>query len=116
MTAAGGDNSIEMKCRLTRFGRLEPEIFNRVSCTNCYKLLEFVFSGYEFPLSTDNDGYLLKDGNQDRIDPNLPEGMKYIEKMLQPIEFEKWRSCCDEAAKCCSNMIEKKPNLFESMT
>ena len=103
-------------CRISRYGLLPEEIFKRVSCTNCYKLLEFVFSEPKFTLKTNNDGFLVTDEDE-RIDPNSFEGMKYIEKSLDTIEFEKWRSCCDDAAKCCEKMIPNRlsTNLIDGI-
>ena len=106
-------SSVNDLCHMTRFGSFPHKAFNRISCSNCYKLLYYVFAGSSFPLEHNDEGYLISESNE-LIDPNTNEGMKYMSSMLHPVEFEKWRNCCKEAENCCSNMIETRSNFIES--
>jgi hypothetical protein len=94
------------KCRMSRFGSFLPDEFNRISCANCYSLLQYVFPGSEFPLNTTNDGYFQV--NDDKLlDPQVKEDIDIIKTSMESLEFDKWRSCCDEAKKCCSQVMSK---------
>ena len=91
-------------CRLTKYGTLNVKDFNQISCMQCYNLLIFVIQDFLPKLNT-TDYYFITNDNHS-LDPN--DDLDEISKLMRPIEYDKWRECCNEAKYCCKNMVENK--------
>jgi hypothetical protein len=53
------------------------------------------------------DGYFSIREDNKLLDPQIKEDVDIIKTSMESLEFEKWRSCCDEARKCCSQVMSK---------
>lgn len=104
------------QCRMTRSGSHAPNDYNRISCTNCYNLLVYVFPNKDLFFNTTKDGYILgkeKDGNGEYKRLHPWKNLETFKVNMEPLEYDKWRSCCDEAKKCCSDvMLKELPGIL----
>ncbi|CAF0869843.1 unnamed protein product [Brachionus calyciflorus] len=95
------------KCRLSRFGSFEPTIFNRLSCSNCYNLLSYVFPETDLVFEMSHDGHLASSKFNVTLDPTDQQDIQIVKNSMRQIEFDKWRACCDSAEDCCSKVMSQ---------
>ena len=97
------------ECRMSRYGSFNPNEFNRLSCSNCYKLLVYVFTEFRIAFNVSSEGAFISE-DQMILDPTLASDVEIIRPTMDAIQFEKWRDCCKEAEKCCAQvMLNNKP-------
>lgn len=99
------EESTDKVCRMTRAGAFSLSDFNRVSCTNCYKLLQWVINQTPLTYNTTSNGYLVDPFTNMTLDPTRPVDKAIVEKSMTELQIEKWTECCDEAALCCKNVM-----------
>ncbi len=71
-----------------------------------------MFPNSEFGLNVTREGYLT-DG-MSTFDPQASNHVDLVKTRMEMLEFEKWRSCCDEAKKCCAQIMSKANPLLVS--
>jgi hypothetical protein len=100
------DNSMEPECRMTRYGSFDQNSFNRISCANCYRLLIYVFPGFEYRYNLTNAGFLI-DENSNILDVGADKGIDIVGQAMETLEYQKWKKCCDDARSCCTKMVKE---------
>lgn len=112
LSGGGGDSDL---CRISKYGTFGPRDFFRISCANCYKLLDYVMDKMQTQLETTlaynitPNGYLVQGalGNQTFIDPTVPSDLSRVRGTMNEMLFDKWRECCQQAELCCTNVMIK---------
>lgn len=99
------EESTDKVCRMTRAGAFSLSDFNRMSCTNCYKLLLWVINQTPLTYNTTSNGYLVDPFTNMTLDPTRQADKAIVEKSMTELQIEKWTECCDEAALCCKNVM-----------
>lgn len=95
------------QCRLTNHNNsLTKSDFNRLACAHCYSYLYLVFHDFKDKFYVTTNGYLesLYD-NSTIIDLNSLNDTQTFKENIDPFEFSKWNACCQEAKKCCSDIM-----------
>lgn len=101
-------DSVDSKvCRITKYGSFSPADFNRISCSNCYKLLVFVISETRLAFNTTLDGYLTSNDLNRTLDPTKSADRSVILNSLNELQAEKWQECCSQAEVCCTDVMVK---------
>ena len=97
----------ENRCRLTNYESSYNETeFNRLACSKCYDFLKFVFVDFHQDYYVDDNGLLNSQyTNHTSLDLTKKEDVSFLKQIMPSNEFRKWSACCDEAKKCCSNVM-----------
>lgn len=97
----------ENKCRMTNHANLlNVTEFNRLACSKCYEFLKYIFIDFHEMYSVESDGYLVSLANNNTLlDLNDLNDVNHIKNSLHSIEYSKWNDCCNEAKKCCTNVM-----------
>lgn len=99
---------ISTPCRMTKMGAMNRLFFKYMSCTQCYRYLSSVFVNFNSRLVMSNNGvyfYMLNETTPIMFDPTVPDQIGLLEGSMHPLEFKKWRECCDAAMECCDHVM-----------
>lgn len=98
---------MSQECRLSRFGSYPVREFNRISCSYCYSLLVYVFSDIKFGFNVTQTGHFMANNVNHLLDPLNKNDSLVIKDSMRSNEYDKWRTCCFEAEKCCLQVMSK---------